>query len=169
MRRGRGLARWGIAILLLASGCSSAPLADRYFDRQDPFDTLQGFAYAVEAKQYRFAYDCLTPESRQRLSFTRFRLGLRFNVEVPGVGVPIRNLIVDSERKRTRWQPLPGDRIGFLVNVNLSPKVEMEVPIVLRQETPAEAAAAGREKPIWLIDLDETGARLPRPQDPAAN
>jgi len=170
VRRGRGSARWGIALLLLASGCCSAPLAERYFDRQEPFDCLQGFAYAVEAKQYRFAYECLTPESRQRLSFTRFRLALRFNVKVPEVDVPIRTLIVDSERKRSLWQPFGEEKLAFVVEVKLSDKVDQEVPIFLRKETPAEAAAAGRTRPIiWLIDLDETAAHLPRAPDAAAN
>ena len=98
------------AALILGACCSAPPPAEKYFDLLIPFNTLSGFAYAIDAGQWRFAYDCLTPESKKLYSYTRFKFAMRFNVDVPvdpenpKVTVPIRDLIIGSDRYRYRFE-----------------------------------------------------------------
>jgi hypothetical protein len=156
----RGPRRWWPAVCLIASGCCSAPLAERYFDRQEAFDSLQGFAYAVDAGQYRFAYESLTPESQKQISFSRFKLALRWNVNVPEVKVPIRDLVLKSERQRFRKIEDDSRHVRYEVQLDLPGEVSRAVHIFLEKETEAAAKEAGHEEPLWLIDLSMTGQML---------
>src|SRR5512137_311180 len=103
-RKGRrGLAV--VAALLcagLAGCCATVPLAERYFDRQAPFDTVNGFAYAVETGQYDFAYDSMTEGSQEKITRTKFKIGLMINYEAPEVKIPVRDLIAGARRERYR-------------------------------------------------------------------
>jgi len=131
------------------------PSAAKYFDRGDPFDTLSGFAFAIDAKQWSFAYDCLTRESKGLITFTKFKFAMRFNVEVPELKVSIRSLILDAQRirglKRQGTTRAEIEVIYRLPNGNIFRPV-----IYFELEDPADAKAAGREDSLWLINLDKT-------------
>jgi hypothetical protein len=150
---GRGVA-CALGAALLGSCCAAPPPARQYFDRQVPFDSVNAFAYGVEAGDYRFAYETLTDRSQELIPFTKFKLALRFGIKVPGTKVSLKDLIVKAERRRYWQRQL--DRTHALV------WVEYPVPggvekrdIYLEREKESLAEAQGRD-PIWRIDLEQS-------------
>ncbi len=85
-------------LLIVLEGCSSAPLAEKYFTRSTPLSTVKMFQYAVETKQYDSAFACLNPAKIQEYSPTRFRWFVRLGSIEEWDGLRVRKLIVDSER-----------------------------------------------------------------------
>jgi hypothetical protein len=146
--------------VVIAGCCTSAPPAVRYFDRLEPFDTVNAFVYAIDSAQYDFAYDCLTEESRKLFTRSTFKFALRFNVDVPEVKIPIRDLIVGAERHRFDQERIDlRNQIVFLwyrfPNGN-----QLMPSIYLVRESEAAMEAAGRKEPMWFIDLDRTFREL---------
>jgi hypothetical protein len=150
--------------LLILAGCRTPPPpAGRYFDRLDPFDTLSAFAYAIDARQWSFAYDeCLTARSRKLFTFTRFKFAMLFNVDVPvaaddpSLQVPIRDLIIESRRQRYLAAWVDRRHVDMSVTYRLPDGNSLIEHLFLELETEAEARAAGHEEPRWLLDLDRT-------------
>ncbi len=151
---GRLLSALCISWLYLSTcGCRSAPRAERYFDRLEPFDTLGGFAYAVETSQWNFAYDCLTEESKNQFTFSKFRLALQFGAEVPELKKSLWDLIVRSQRSRHRYSRLSPTHAIYHVRYEDAEGEPGEVRIHLERES--AAGEAGKE-PRWRIDLERT-------------
>lgn len=138
---------------LSTCGCRSAPPAERYFDRLEPFDTLGGFAYAVETSQWNFAYDCLTEESKKQFTFSKFRLALQFGAEVPELKKSLWDLIVRSQRSRHRYSRTGPTHVIYHVRYEDAEGEPGEVRIHLEHESPADEAGADRR---WRIDLERT-------------
>jgi hypothetical protein len=146
-----------LAILVLVAGCCSVPAAGRRFDLADPYDTVQAFAYAIRAAQWRFAYDCLTLQSKSRVNFTQFWFALKFNKEVPYVKVPIRDLVLGAERLRYRVMEDPATRSAVMrVQYRLPDGRLLRPDIYLERESEEAARTEGRLEPAWLIDLERT-------------
>lgn len=59
-----------LAVLRIV-GCNCAP-PERFFTRDSPEDALRYFQYAVETGQYRSAYELLTEETREEISYFKF-------------------------------------------------------------------------------------------------
>ncbi len=128
-----------IAVGIALAGCCATPAAAKYFDRGAPFDTVQGFAYAVRTGQWRFAYDCLTPRTKQLYTYTMFRIVLQFNRK------GIRDIIEAAERNRFRARLESGRLAKVPVRYTDAQDTTYDVDLYLERE--------GRE---WLIDLDRT-------------
>jgi len=157
---GRRCCAHAAALFLIASsaGCASCPKAEKVFDRADPHNALAAFAYAVETGEYRYAYDTLTPKSRDLITFSKFRFALRWGLsaELPDVGeVSIRELIVESKRTRSMSFDERNPRSVVLKVKIVRGTEEINAPIYLEREPEAEAEAAERI-PIWRIDLKQT-------------
>jgi len=142
-------------LLILAAGCHCTPPAGKYFDRGSPFNTISGFAYAIDAGQWGFAYDCLTASSRKLYSYTKFMIALRFNLEVPHLEVPIRDLILTADRQRYNLLTR-GPRAALEVEYEHPNGTLIIQNIYLERESQSECIAAGRDEPVWLIDLERT-------------
>ena len=65
-------------VLALAGCCVPAPGAEKYFDRENPLGALKGFAYAVEAEQWDYAYQSLTEGTREEIGHWKFRVAMEF-------------------------------------------------------------------------------------------
>jgi hypothetical protein len=148
------------AAAVIAGCCTPAPPAMKYFDRLEPFDTVNAFVYGIEAAQYDFAYDCLTEESKKLFTKSTFKFALRFNVNVPEVKIPIRDLIVGAQRYRFDQERI--DRRNQVVILWYRfPNGNILMPsIYLVRESEEAMAAAGRKDPVWFIDLDRTFREL---------
>jgi len=163
----RGSATSTVLLLaVLAAGCAHCPVPERIFDRADPHNALTAFAYAVETGDYRFAYDTLTPKSRELITFSKFRFALRWGLSAPELGnVSIRKLIVDSKRKRSQYRKDPrhvGVEVEYLEGTEV-----IKALIWLEREPEAEAETLERI-PIWRLDLKETFEQNWTPGTPAA-
>ncbi len=147
---------WGL--YYSTCGCRAAPRAERYFDRLDPYDTLSGFAYAVETSQWEFAFDCLTEDSKKHYTFSKFRLALQLGVEVPELKKSLWELIVKSQRSRHRYSRLAATRVVYHVRYEDAEGEPGEVKIHLERESADDDAkpADATKEPRWRIDLERT-------------
>ncbi len=157
----------GLPLLILAHGCVCVPPAGEYFDRGDPFNTINAFTYAIDTKQWQYAYDCLTEKSKKLYTYTKFKFAMVFNREVPQLEIPIRDLILTAQRNRYRAHQT-GHREATMKLWCELPNGDLLIPFIyLELESESQAKAAGREEPDWLIDLERTFQGLQGP-DPSA-
>ena len=139
--------------LLVLTGCRiPAPEAEKYFDREDPLSALKGFAYAVEAKQWDYAYESLTASTREEIGDLRFRAAISFMNDPIG-GVSIRQLITSV----IRWAPLSETRNRALVRI-VSKGRKGDGRLVVR----ALDVELLREDGEWRLDLVATAESLAR-------
>ncbi len=54
------------------------PRAENYFHREEPLAALKGFAYAVEADQWDYAYQSLNESTREEIGPWKFRVAIEF-------------------------------------------------------------------------------------------
>jgi hypothetical protein len=81
--------------VFLASCCVTAPPAEKFFkrDKMNPYWTLRAFVYAVDTRQWEFAYETLTEESR-----AEFGSQTRFSILVGAIDVDLRMVGPDPVR-----------------------------------------------------------------------
>lgn len=65
-------------VVTLAGCCVPTPRAENYFDREEPLSALKGFAYAVEAQQWDYAYQSLNQGTREEIGHWKFRVAIEF-------------------------------------------------------------------------------------------
>ena len=92
-----------IPVLLITciAGCSTCPKASRYFDRLTPYDTVNGFVYAVETGQWEFVYDCISSEDREH-DISELEIQVYISYFKDPFGIPIKDIILNAERDRGR-------------------------------------------------------------------
>ena len=175
VRRGGAVAAVRILCCLLcgflAGCCVTAQPAEKYFqrDKMNPYWTLRAFVYAVDTRQWKFAYETLTEESRVEFgSQTRFSIVVgAIDVDLPMSGpeparVSIYELISSAlYRQRDRGEAVGPD--GWQLETVLKARtasggvVGVYVDLFLRLDADK----------IWRLDLQRTMAalqdRLPTP------
>jgi hypothetical protein len=97
---------------VLAGCCTPAPLAEKYFDRDHPLGALKGFAYAIEAEQWDYAYESLTATTREEIGHLKFRVAIEF-LNDPIGDVSIHELITNV----FAWAPLAESRDHALIRI----------------------------------------------------
>ncbi len=94
-------------LLFAFSGCCSYAHPSKYFDRVDPFTTLNGFIYAIDTGHWDFAYDCLSAPSQKAITRTQLKFFLKF-ADDPQTGNSVWDMIQQAfpiDRRSLRWQP----------------------------------------------------------------
>ena len=75
-----------------------APRVDRYFHRSTPMSALLGFAYAIDANDWNYAFESLDAQAREAVE-TPFRLRIAVGFEDdPDTGLSVRETIIRSDR-----------------------------------------------------------------------
>ena len=149
-------------LVALAGCCVPAPRAEKYFDREDPLGALKGFAYAVEAEQWDYAYESLTEGTREEIGHLKFRVAIEF-LNDPIGHVSIYTLVTNV----FAWAPLSEDSHHARVRI-VSRGTQPDGRLVVR----ALDVVLSFEDGEWHLDLLATAEGLARseirPPAPAA-
>ena len=137
-------------LFVLAGCCTPAPLAEKYFDREDPLGAIKGFAYAVEAKQWDYAYESLTESTREEIGHLKFRAAIGF-LNDPIGDVSIHELITNV----FAWAPVSQGRNQALVRI-VSRGQQADGGLLVR----ALDIELSYEDEEWRMDLLATAERL---------
>ena len=139
-------------VLALAGCCVPAPGAEKYFDRENPLGALKGFAYAVEAEQWDYAYESLTEGTREEIGRLKFRVAIEF-LNDPIGDVSIYTLVTNV----FAWAPLWEGRQNARVRI-LSRGTQRDGRLVVR----ALDVVLSLEDDEWHLDLLATAEGLAR-------
>ena len=99
------------------SGCCGVPppLAEKFFNRTSPLETLRGFVYAVDAHQWGYAYDSLASSTREEVGYLKFQVAILYlNDPVEGQ-VALFDLISNSILRKTPARPVGPDMAAMTV------------------------------------------------------
>ncbi len=145
-----------LPILALLGGCRSCPLAERYFDLQTPYNTLNGFVYAVDAGQWDFAYTCVSSEDRETYDITPFEMevGLNFIFKHPRWGIPLKRIILDAERSRAYEVAVSAEErklhVFYAGTTDEGISIDLPIWIYLVRES------IDGSPPLWRIRFEKT-------------
>lgn len=149
LRRLYAVIAWPL-VLALAGCCVPAPGAEKYFDRENPLGALKGFAYAVEAEQWDYAYQSLTEGTREEIGRLKFRVAIKF-LNDPIGDVSIYTLLTNV----FRWAPLWANRHHARVRI-VSSGTRPDGRLVVR----ALDVVLTLEDGEWRLDLLATAEGL---------
>ncbi|MEM7236000.1 MAG: hypothetical protein AAF517_27790, partial [Planctomycetota bacterium] len=108
---------FGTLGLLPSCRCVQIPDVSKYFDRETPTSALLGFVYAIETKNWDYAFDSLDDASREAVE-TSFRLHMAVILtDDPDSGRPVEEVMVEAVRWRHDAYPHPSARGVFLIDV----------------------------------------------------
>ena len=139
-------------LVVLAGCCVPAPRAEKYFDRENPLGALKGFAYAVEAEQWDYAYQSLTEGTREEIGHLKFRVAIAF-LNDPIGDVSIYTLVTNV----FAWAPLWENRDHARVQI-ISRGRQPDGRLVVR----ALNVELSFEDGEWRLDLLATAEGLAR-------
>ncbi len=151
------------SVWILGGCCATLPRPEKYFDLQTPMNAVRGFVYGVESEEWEFAYNSLTPESREQFSETKMYFAILLYKD-PKTSVGLYDLITKSELNRgfLDWDPLNPNRLSaslmcqydYINERGIEDTILFEIYLKKRNSTDKDGAEIDR----WEIDLMRTAA-----------
>ena len=82
-------------VVCLGGCCVAPPLPEKFFNREHPEHTLNGFVYAVDTHQWDYAYASLSESSQEEISRFKFAVAIRV-LKDPVFHQPIFDIISNA-------------------------------------------------------------------------
>jgi hypothetical protein len=153
------------AVLALLCGgcCTLVPPAAKYFQRtaEDPTETLRGFVYAVETKQWDYAYECLCESSRQEIGRWKFEVAIRAGSDPLLHEAALFDIIAQSVPHHSAPRISP-ERTHAWITVLPDVKGDDGKPIFFKLDL-----SFRREAGEWRLDFVESSNHLQREMERA--
>ena len=128
-------------VACLTGCCATVPAPEKYFHRMTPHDALRMFQYALETEQYDAAYTYLSSGTREAVSRTKFKLGIRFAEIEQWDGLSAFDFVVDGYQIPTVNYP------------NIIGPNSFGVTVAYGDDDYEQAITMLKEDALWCVDL----------------
>jgi hypothetical protein len=149
-----------LAGAMLAAGCRTVPDVAKYFDRDTPMSALLGFVYAIETRNWAYAYESLTRATQEKITPGQLHLAVLLAKD-PTFEIPIRRIITEAIRLRDPPEfPAPEFatiEVWYVGRAARGILTRMKIVVWLRREATSEGDRR------WRIDLLTTLSELYQP------
>jgi hypothetical protein len=107
----------GALCIFALAGCCGVPPppAEKFFNRTTPLETLRGFVYAVDSRQWGYAYDSLSGSSREEVGYLKFQAAILYLDDPLEGQVALFDLISNSIYRKTAARPVGPDLAAITV------------------------------------------------------